>query len=254
MMQSPEHPPRHLIAMPFDPVERSQAAEEACMRSAARRYHRFRAAKYYGGIVTADAVGCSFLCAFCWNYRRNADPGRCGSFFSPQQVVERMAALAHRSGYRLFRITGSEPVLGERSLEHLMAVIAGIRARIPEAEFVLETNGLILGFRPDSAERIPAEGVAVRVAIKGTDEGSFERITGARKEFFDYPFRAILCLERRGIHVWPAVMGDMHTREELRSLRHHMQTIGIRSPLETETLERYPSVVENLALRGIAVR
>lgn len=239
------------IAIPFDPVARSAAAEDVCMRRDARRYHRFRAARYYGGIVTADAVGCSFLCGFCWNYDRNLDPARHGRFFTPEQVVRRLIGLATRSGYRLFRVTGSEPILGERSLTHLRAVYGGIMRMMPEASFVLETNGLMLGWDERLVDRIPRPHVAIRVALKGVDEASFQRISGARAEFFQYPLRAILALEQRGFQVWPAVMEDLHTREDLQALRRRLSADGVRSRLEIETLERYPAVMGRLRQRGL---
>ena len=48
---------------PFDPVERAEEVERLVLKDEKRLYYRFRAAPYYGGIATADAIGCSFLCA-----------------------------------------------------------------------------------------------------------------------------------------------------------------------------------------------
>ena len=53
---------------PFDPIQRSKDIESLVMQGNARHYYRFRYAKFYGSIVTADAVGCNLLCAYCWNY------------------------------------------------------------------------------------------------------------------------------------------------------------------------------------------
>jgi len=55
------------LAFPFDPLKRSEQVEVQVTKDNKRLYYRFRPAPYYGGIATADAVGCSFLCAFCWN-------------------------------------------------------------------------------------------------------------------------------------------------------------------------------------------
>ncbi len=224
------------------------------MLGEARRYYRFRAARYYGGIVTADAVGCSFLCAFCWNYHRNLHPERYGRFSDPTQVARTLIRIARKSGYHLYRITGSEPVLGGASLEHATGVIERIRASDPQARFVLETNGLTLGYDPEMVDRLPAVGVMVRVALKGCDERSFELITGARQEFFEYPLRAVRLLQDRGIRAWPAIMGDLFEERDIADLEDRLRSFGVRGRLERERLERYPSVLENLRNHGITPR
>jgi len=33
-----------------------------------RKYYRFRPAPFYGGIGTADCVGCCLKCLFCWSW------------------------------------------------------------------------------------------------------------------------------------------------------------------------------------------
>ncbi len=161
-------------------------------------------------------------------------------------LVER----ARRSRCTLFRITGAEPILGEASLSHLAHVITGIRRKIRGASFVVETNGFMLGSRPELVGRIPRANVQVRVALKGVEKASFERISGAHAEFFPSPLRAIRALQERGIPVWAAIMGDLHTTEDLRLLRRRMQAEGIHCELEVETLERYPCVVRSLQARG----
>ena len=62
------------LSMPFDPIQRSREVEQIVMKGDKRRYYRFRFAKFYGGIITADALGCNLLCAYCWNYSRNLNP------------------------------------------------------------------------------------------------------------------------------------------------------------------------------------
>ena len=46
----------------FDPLERASQIEALVMKDNARKYYRFRYARFYGGICTADAVGCNLLC------------------------------------------------------------------------------------------------------------------------------------------------------------------------------------------------
>ena len=76
------------LSFPLDPIQRSKEVESLVMQGDKRRYHRFRFAKFYGGIVTADAVGCNLLCAYCWNYSRNLNHTNAGDFYSPIEVVK----------------------------------------------------------------------------------------------------------------------------------------------------------------------
>jgi uncharacterized Fe-S cluster-containing radical SAM superfamily protein len=230
-------------AVPFDPLRRAAETEAVVMQDKLRKYYRFRASRHYGGIVTADAVGCPFLCAYCWNYGRNESPARFGEFCSAADVVERLTSIAHKKKIRLFRVSGAEPVLGTASFDHLLQVVTAGR-------FIIETNGLILGARPDLAERLSGLDIAVRISIKGWDAQSFERVSGARGEFFRYPLIALKTLTSAGIDAWPAVMGDLFGTEGTRLLASLMEEMGICTHIETEYLERYPFVVSNLRQRG----
>jgi uncharacterized Fe-S cluster-containing radical SAM superfamily protein len=231
------------LPVPFDPLARAREIEAIVMRDSMRKYYRFRASRHYGGIVTADAVGCCFLCAYCWNYRRNLCPETYGTFYAPQQVVEKLRAIAAKKGISLFRVSGAEPVLGERSFHHLLEVLRAGR-------FILETNGLILGHQPGLIDFLVQRDVSVRVSIKGWNPETFEKITGARGEFFSLPIVALKRLEEAGVEAWPAVMGDLFGWEGVEELTRILREKGISGRIEVEYLERYPFVAENLKRRG----
>jgi uncharacterized Fe-S cluster-containing radical SAM superfamily protein len=230
-------------ALPFDPLTRAAETEAIVVQDNQRKYYRFCASRHYGGIVTADAVGCSFLCAYCWNYWRNESPERFGEYYTAGEVVDTFTLIARRKGIRLFRISGAEPVLGPASFDHLMQVI-------PAGRFIIETNGLVLGARPDLAERLEGLNVAVRISIKGWDGPSFERISGAQQKFFMYPLTALKTLLGKAVDAWPAVMGDLFGKEGTRCLAARMEEMGIRTRIETEYLERYPRVISTMRERG----
>jgi len=59
-----------------------------------RKYYRFRADRFYGGIATADCMGCNMDCAFCWSYRTRIHPERFGDFYTPEEVAERLVKIA----------------------------------------------------------------------------------------------------------------------------------------------------------------
>lgn len=242
------------LRFPFDPVERSKEAESFVMKDRKRLYHRFRPAPYYGGIATADAIGCSFLCAYCWNYYRNLNPLRFENFYSSQRVASRLLNIARRKHFNLFRITGSEPILGEASFDHLIEILKIIFKEEPHSAFILETNGFFLGWREDLIKRLKFRNLRVRVSLKGVDEGSFEIVTGAGGKFFQYPLKALKELENQGIKAWPAIMRNLFTPEEIAQLRGLVEKYGIKSQLEQEVLEEYPFVIENLNKRKVLLK
>lgn len=239
---------------PFDALQRSEETERLVMSGEKRLYHKFRAAPYYGGIATADALGCSFLCAYCWNYARNEDPSRFGKFYSPEEVANRLLEIARRRAFQLFRITGSEPILGKTSFLHLDKVIELVLNAEPRSNFVLETNGLMLGYEEELARRLGSRRLLVRVAVKGVDPVSFEKISGARKEYFRYPLHALRLLEDLGVRAWPALMEDLFAKPQIEELKTTLREQGIRSNLELESLESYPFVLANLKRRGIPLQ
>jgi len=240
--------------VPFDPIARAEIVESLVMKDNKRLYHRFRGAPYYGGIATADAVGCSFLCAYCWNYGRNLNPSRYGTYLSNSKAASHLLSIARKRSFHLYRITGSEPILGEASLQHLLGVLQTIFREDPRGVFILETNGFMLGFNNELAGHLAFKNIRIRVSLKGADPESFEKISGAKKEFFQYPFIALKQLEEKGIKVWPAVMIDFFDDEEIENLKNILKEYDIKSDLEFETLEGYPFVLENLKRRNISLK
>lgn len=242
------------MRFPFDPVKRSEDVERLVMQEGRRVYHRFRAAPYYGGIATADAVGCSFLCAYCWNYFRNLNPGRFDSFYTPQQVASKLLHIARKKSFHLFRITGSEPVLGESSLDHLVEVLDILLNEMRQSVFILETNGFFLGYRTDLIQRLNFDHLWVRISLKGVDEETFESVSGVKREFFKYPLIALKEMEKQGMKAWPAVMRNLFTDDELTSLSQRLEKMEIKANLEEEILETYPFVLENMDKRNIKIK
>jgi len=219
-----------------------------------RKYHRFRPAPYYGGIATADAVGCCFLCAYCWSYFRILKPERHGKFYGPEAVSDRLLKIAKNKGFEYVRITGCEPILGERSLEHLVRVIERTLRINNHLTFVLETNGLLLGYYPDFIKQLNIPRLTIRVALKGWDPDSFQEITGADKNYFEYPLIGLKMMIQQGLDAWPAAMRDVFGKQGVVKLKARMRSLGLDCKLETEELERYPYVMENMDKRGICLK
>lgn len=245
------------LDLPFDPLERGERVETLVMQDLRRRYYRFRAARYYGGIATADLVGCCLLCAYCWNFRRNLHPERSRDrHFSPREVAQRLVQIGRQRDYTRARLSGAEPFLGRRSFEHVVQVLELVDTAEPRMEFVLETNGVLLGHQPQLADRLaPFEKLAVRISLKGWDERSFERVSGAKGEFFELPLVGLKALLDKGIHAWPAVMYETFGPSGVEEIHRRMRQLGIQpEELELEYLEAYPFVMENLKRRSVSLR
>jgi len=226
------------------------------MQGLARKYYRFRPAKYYGGIATANLVGCPFLCAYCWNYGRNLHPELSRDrHYSPQEVANRLLVIVKRKGFNKVRFSGAEPILGEQSFEHIYRVLKDVYKANPGLDFILETNGLLLGHGPGFVRRLSQfERLEVRVALKGYDEESFEGISGSERRFFELPIEGLGDMIRNGINAWPAIMYEMFGPEGIEKINQELKGHEIRpEELEIEYLEPYPFVLENLKERSISI-
>jgi uncharacterized Fe-S cluster-containing radical SAM superfamily protein len=242
------------LGLPFDPLRRSIQVENLVMDSGRRKYYRFRPGEFYGGIVTADAIGCSFLCAYCWNYKRNLNPEQAGSFFSPEEVVNKLLALARRYRLGQIRISGAEPILGEKSFTHLLEILGLLSRLAPGHVFILETNGLLLGERRDFARELGGfKKLQVRVSLKATDRDKFQLITGALRDHFLKPIAALKHLKGYGVRCWPALAARLFRPEEIRSLKSVLAAYSVGGQLELEELIIYPFVEKNMRERGLSL-
>jgi uncharacterized Fe-S cluster-containing radical SAM superfamily protein len=225
-------------AFPFDPIKRSGEIESLAMRGDRRLYYRFRSSGHYGGIVTADTVGCNLLCAYCWNYSKNENPTR-GEFCSADEVVLRLKKEAGRTGVRNFRISGAEPILGEISARHLAGVLSAFPGR-----FIVETNGIILGYSPDLLDLLLPHNPYIRLTIKGDCPERFEEITGAIGTAFQFQVKAVNELRMRGETCGIAAMEGAVDSSGLKRLFPEER-------IEWEEFRNFGNAERNLALRGV---
>lgn len=246
-----------MFSLPFDPLRRAEEVEGLVMKGLSRRYYRFRPARYYGGIATADQVGCSFLCAYCWNYGRNLHPERSkGGYYLPEEVASKLLDISRRRSFNKLRLSGAEPILGERSFEHFRQVLDKVSRANPWLDFVLETNGLLFGSQPEFARALAGfRRLHVRVSLKGWDGRSFEQISGAEGRFFEVPLEGLRNLLRNGVVAWPAIMYETFGPCGIETISQKLKEFDIRAEeLEVEYLEPYPFVLENLKERSIKTR
>jgi len=215
-----------------------------------RKYWRFRFDRWYGGIVTADAVGCGLTCKFCWVSDKVVfRPAETGKFYSPKQVAEILVEMAEKRNLRQLRVSGGEPTLGK---QHLMQLLEHLQGH--GLLFILETNGVLIGHDSNYAEglsRYPF--VHVRVSLKGCNEKEFAVLTNAKEEGFKLQLKALENLVKNRVRCHPAVMASFSPRKSVRQLLQRLREIHpkLAEELEIEELILYSNVRRKIRRHGL---
>ncbi len=227
----------------YDPLRLSRQMETDVTQGDNRKYYRFRATRFYGGIATADAVGCNLRCRFCWSGTTVWHTEK-GDFYSPEEVAGRLARLAASHGYDRVRLSGGEPTLGRN---HLLALLSALD---PSLLFVLETNGILLGADASCVEELSGfANLHVRVSLKGCTPEEFSRLTGAASEAYRLQMQALRYLRDSPLSFNIAVISCMDT---LPMLLDRLREMGLGSVmLEEETVKLYPPVRKRLRTMGL---
>lgn len=230
----------------YDPLALSREIETLVTKNEngemKRKYYRFRLAKFYGGIASADCVGCNLRCVYCWS-NDLAREGKIGKFYDPEEVSLKLIGIAKKFGFEQVRITGNEPTI---SREHLISVLEKIPS---ELTFILETNGILLGMDEKYVKELKRfKNLYVRISLKGCDEKEFSRLTGAKAEAFKLQLKALEYCVAHEIPCHPAILIDLVNKEKLPLLEKRLKEIDENLPkkIEFEHLIIYPHVAERL--------
>ena len=238
----------------YDPINRHRAIEKLVTRNIGeaqeRKYWRFRIDRWYGGIVTADAVGCGLLCKFCWvSDKIMMKPADAGKFYSPETVANILIEMAGKKGVRQVRVSGGEPTIGK---DHLLQVLEGLKEQ--GLLFILETNGILIGEDKSYARELSEfRFVHVRVSLKGCSEEEFSSLTGARQEGFPLQLKALQNLVKEKVQCHAAVMVSFSPENSRQRLVERLRAIDPKlvEELETEGLILYPSVRRKVRKHGL---
>ena len=231
----------------YDPIALAAQEEKIISRNQDRKYYRFRSARFYGGIATADCVGCCLRCRFCWSWKEVIDPHRWGKFYAPEQVSSRLNQIASKSGYYQVRISGNEPTLHK---DHLLKVLHTLPKNL---HFILETNGILLGHDKHYAQALSSfPNLYVRVSLKGCSEDEFHQLTGAAPQAYHFQLAALENLLSAGVVCHPAAMISFSPFENIQQLKKKLKAIHPQFyHLEIEELILYPSIEKKLKRYGI---
>ncbi|MFX0013284.1 MAG: radical SAM protein [Candidatus Hermodarchaeota archaeon] len=221
----------------------NQVCQEGLANESLRKYYRFRySSQFYGGIVTADVVGCNLRCGYCWSQKTAWFP-RKGSWYSADQVVRALMALSEKHNCHRMRLSGGEPTLCK---EHLLSVLEQIPDDIL---FVLETNGILLSESTyiqalKNAQHRPY----IRISLKA-GQTLFSKVTGAPIDIYKAQLHAIELLQKSSLRFNVAIMAEFFTSKEISDL----EAVVRPKQLEIEQLLLYPFVREKLRRRGLSL-
>ncbi|RLF47196.1 MAG: molybdenum cofactor biosynthesis protein MoaA [Thermoplasmata archaeon] len=225
----------------FGPIELTEKIEKLVCKGRSRKYYRFRPARFYGGIASADCVGCNLRCVFCWSNDAARD-GKIGRFFDGEEVAGKLTEIARRHNFTKVRITGNEPTLCK---EHLLDVLHHLP---DDLHFILETNGIALGYDIGFVSELSNfDNLHIRVSLKGCDEAEFSKLTGANPEAFELQLKGLENCVKHNISCHAALLYDLIDKRKIPRLKERLRGIKIGlERIEFEYLMLYPHVEERL--------
>lgn len=240
----------------YDPLELTKSVESLVTRSSGssveRKYFRFRGGRWYGGIASADVIGCNLRCRFCWAWYFR-DRHDLGFFLSPEEVLKRLSEIALKRGYRYLRLTGGEPTIAK---DHLMQILK--LSETSRFTFIVETNGILLGADPTYAKELSRfSNIYVRVSFKGTNPQEFTKLTGAIPEGFELQIQSLRNLLNSGLvpgrDFGVAAMIGFSSDENIARFVTMLSSIDDRlvTDIDWEYVLTYPHVMKLLSRYGL---
>lgn len=223
----------------YDPIELSKKIEKIVVENNLKKYYRFRPTGFYGGIATADTVGCNLRCKFCWSSNSVWNARSTGEFYSSEEVADTLQSIADKKGYRQLRISGGEPTIGK---QHLIEVLENIKTKYL---FILETNGILLGYDKKYIEDLSVfENLHVRVCLKGADSEEFSLFTGAKKGF-EYQIKTLQYLRDKQMNFNIALVST-HKEKKQHFFQRLVEMDLDKVMIEEEEIKLYPMVRKRL--------
>jgi len=227
----------------YDPLELSKITERLVTKGDMKKYYRFRPAKFYGGISTADTVGCNLRCKFCWSGNSVWNAKNTGEFYKPEDVAETLLNIAEAKEYKQIRVSGGEPTIGKSHMIDLLKCIYS------DLIFILETNGILLGAEKEYVDALSQfKNLHIRVCVKGIDSEEFSMLTGAEKGH-KYQMRALEYLRDSDISYNVALVT---TKSSIDEFRDRLSDMGLgKIMMEHEDIKLYPQVKVRLEKEGL---
>lgn len=227
----------------YNPIELSKSVEKIVIKNNHKKYYRFRSARFYGGIATADTVGCNLRCKFCWSGDSVWKAKNIGEFHSAIDVAESLLDIAEAKGFYQIRISGGEPTIGRK---HLIEVLENIHQ---DLLFILETNGILLGADNTYVEELSKyKNLHIRVCLKGIDLNEYSILTGAESGY-NYQIKSLEFLRDSNTNFNIALVSIKKDRHRFYE---KLKQMGLEKiMLEEEKIILYPQVKNRLRNEGL---
>jgi uncharacterized Fe-S cluster-containing radical SAM superfamily protein len=227
----------------YNPIELTKKTEDIVVKGDLKKYYRFRATRFYGGISTADTVGCNLRCKFCWSGSSVWNSNDTGEFYTAEHVADKLEKIAIKKGFNQIRISGGEPTIGRK---HLISVLSNINKKFL---FILETNGILLGYDKTFVKKLTEfKNLHVRVCFKGVSPEEFSFLTGA-KEGFEYQIKAVENIIDENISYNIALVSLKKHQSDFLKLNYNINLEN--TMVEVEEIILYPKVRKRLEKEGI---
>lgn len=225
----------------FDPLILNQKTEKIVVDGNKRKYVQLgRSLRFYGGTTSATEVGCNLRCKFCFSDQPVWNPKNTGKFYSPQEVFDGLAKNARRYGHKLISASASEGTIG---LQHLYELLDLVEQS--EFIYILETNGMNIGANAEIAKLLAKyKRLHVRVSIKGCSPEEFHTLSGAHRDAYELPFKALRHLIDAGVSCNACVMASFSDKQGIEKVKEKLSEItpGILRSLEIERIKQFPKV------------
>jgi len=225
----------------FDPLILNEKTEKIVVDGNKRKYVQLgRSLRFYGGTTSATEVGCNLRCKFCFSDQPVWNPKNTGKFYSPQELFDGLAKNARRYGHKLISASASEGTIG---LQHLYELLDLVEQS--EFIYILETNGMNIGDNAEIAKQLAKyKRLHVRVSIKGCSPEEFHTLSGAHRDAYELPFKALRHLIDAGVSCNACVMASFSDTQGIIKVKEKLSVItpGILRSLEIERIKQFPKV------------
>lgn len=230
----------------YDPIKLTDSIKKIVVNKNEKKYFRFRPTRFYGGISTADTVGCNLRCAFCWSANSVWNAKKTGEFYSPKKVADKLHTIASKKNYDKLRVSGGEPTIGR---QHLIKLLENIERKYL---FVLETNGILLGYDKRFVKQLSSfKNIHIRVCLKGCNRDEFSLLTDAEPRGFDYQLKSLNFLKNYGVSFNIAFVTTKNEKEKENFYQMLKEKDLGEIMLEEEQIKLYPKVKKRLKDRGL---
>lgn len=232
----------------YDPIEVAEIIRKKVVDGEKRKYYRLaRGGLWYGGIASCDCCGCNLNCVFCWSNYPKENPDKCGKFYSPEEIFEKLILCAKLKGYNQLRISGNEPTIAQEHILKLLSLVDKTDYR-----FILETNATLID-KYFAKQLSKFKNLYVRISFKGTSKEEFSLLTGTLPFGFDLQIMAVENLLLYNVKSWVSVVVSFSQRESVLKFKETIRSISpvIADEIEEEVIFLLPHIKKRLEEKGI---